>query len=113
MLDKLSAQYYIGQLYIEPSEVDEGCGFVHPSVYDDLVNKIYQGPTVGNPTVLIKLKTTYIPLKSKADVPTETIQVPDRIIDDELAPVMLPSLEEVLFPTKQALEQLDEIGFIA
>lgn len=111
MLEKFSSQYYIGRMYIEPQrEQDAEYGHIGQAAYDAIRDAIYGG-TLTEPPLVMKVDNKHILLKPSDDVPQDTVQIAQETIDDSSI-TNPPSLEEVFFPTKEAIKQFHDFGFI-
>jgi len=110
MIEKLSSQYYVGQLYIEPTTESVNYGFIGREDYEKLKEELY-GETLLEPPLVMKVEKQYIRLKPSETVPHHSTQIPKTDINAANIETV-PSLEEVLFPTKKAVEQFNKMGFI-
>lgn len=110
MLEKLSSQYYIGRMYVEPLvQPDTEYGLIRQDAYDKISRELY-GETLLEPPLVIKIENKHILLKPDVDVPQHTAQIARKTLED-MNIKNPPSLEEVFFPTKKAIERFNSMGF--
>lgn len=110
MLEQLSSQYYIGRVYIEPLYADEEYGQLNNGDYTKIKQQIY-GKTIQQPPLMMKLENQHLLLKPSESVPKDTIQISEEAIEQSTL-TSVPSLEEVFFPTKEAVEKFKKVGFL-
>lgn len=96
-------------MYVAPLDEAAEFGRISQEDYDEIRREIY-GKTVLEPPLVIKIENKYIQLKPVEGNPHQTAELPRAIID-ELGIQGLPSLEQVMFPTKEAIERFDQMGF--
>lgn len=110
MLEKLSSQYYIGRLYVEPLRANDAeYGRIRQDAYDAIRRELY-GKTLVEPPLVMKIETKHILLKPATNVPQHTAKIAKKTLED-LSIKNPPSLEEVFFPTKEAIERFNSMGF--
>lgn len=108
-LEKFSSQYYMARVYIS-SHRDGEAGKIYQAGYDNIREQVY-GPTVVEPPLIIKIEGRHIQVQPASDTPSDTISLPKKVIE-KLSISNPPSLEEVFFPTSEAIKQLDKMGYI-
>ena len=108
MFEEFSTAYYIGHLYVEP--VDGEHAVMEREQHEEANEQVYttgEGiERMDNPLV-VKLDGSYFPVFSAEDVPTDTLAVPDEVleatrVDDP------PTLEQVLVAKAERAGQLLE-----
>lgn len=109
MLTKFSSEYYIGEVYVAPIDEPAEFGRIGQEEYDAIRREVY-GPTLLEPPIVMKLENKYIQLKPDDSSATQTAELPQGLLD-ELEIFDVPSIEQVMFPTQEAIERFDKMGF--
>ncbi|MFC7056990.1 DUF5802 family protein [Halovenus salina] len=82
MFEQFSRGYYLGRLYVEPSNNDtvKMCREQHESVNEQLYGN--DGITrLDNPLVM-KLGSTHFTVRGGEEVPADTLTVPEKLLDE-------------------------------
>lgn len=82
MFEQFSRGYYLGRLYVEPSNDDtvKMCREQHESVNEQLYGN--DGITrLDNPLVM-KLGSTHFTVRGGEEVPADTLTVPEELLDE-------------------------------
>lgn len=108
MFEQFSRGYYLGRLYVEPSDGDTAtmCRAQHERVNEQLYADGQGVERVDRPLVM-KLGSNHFPVHGDADVPADTLAVPERVLEDTVRNP--PSLREVLLAKADRASQLLEL----
>ena len=104
MFEQFSRGYYLGRLYVEPSDGGAAmCRDQHERVNQQLYAD--EGVTRTDRPLVMKLGRRHFPVHGEADVPADTLAVPEEILDsaDVRNP---PSLREVFLAKADHAKQL-------
>ena len=84
MFEQFSRGYYLGRLYVEPSNDDtvKMCRKQHEQVNKQLYGDSEGVTRLDNPLVM-KLGSTHFGVRGGDDVPADTLTVPDSLLDKQ------------------------------
>lgn len=84
MFGSFSTGYYLGRLYVEPSERDVPA--IQRADHEAMNERLYgdDGLFRVDAPLVMKLDTGHIPVLGDEDVPSGTLAVPDSVTDDDL-----------------------------
>ncbi|WP_435184647.1 DUF5802 family protein [Halobellus sp. EA9] len=107
MFGSFSTSYYLGRLYVEPSDRDVPA--IQRADHEAMNERLYGGHglfRVDAPLVM-KLDTGHIPVLGDEDVPSGTLAVPESVTDENL-----PAERDVLLAKgERAAELLKYSGY--
>lgn len=106
MLEEFSGSYYLGRLYVTPSGADRAR--MHSQMHERLNRELYasgEGVERLDAPVVMKLGPTHFPVIGGDGVPSDTLAVPEDILD-EGGVDDAPTLREVLVAKEQYARQL-------
>lgn len=105
MFEEFSTSYYLGRLYVTPST--EGRALIERTTHERVKEQLYAASAdVSTPDSLVmKLDTAHFPVHGDDGVPTETLAVPEQLLDD-LDVTNPPTLTEVFLAKADRAEQL-------
>ncbi|MFT4923496.1 MAG: hypothetical protein ACI8XM_002723 [Haloarculaceae archaeon] len=108
MFEQFSRGYYLGRLYVEPSDGDAAtmCRAQHERVNEQLYADGDGVERLDRPLVM-KLGTSHFPVHGNEDVPADTLAVPEALLEDTVRNP--PSLREVLLAKADRASQLLEL----
>ena len=108
MFEEFSRGYYLGRLYVEPYEGDQA---VMQAVQHERVNaQVYatgEGLERLDHPLVMKLEDTHLAVHAAEDVPADTLEVPEALVDGS-GLTDLPALREVLLAKADRAAQLAE-----
>lgn len=106
MFEPFSRGYYLGRLYVEPSEHDTPA--IDRDQHEEVNRQLYASgdgvERLDHPLVM-KLETLHLAVRGEVGIPRDTLVVPRHIID-ETSIRNPPTLREVLLATADRAEQL-------
>ncbi len=108
MFEQFSTGYYLGRLYVEPSNEDRAtmCKAQHERVNQQLYAAGEGIERLDNPLVM-KLGSRHLAVHGEEGVPADTLSVPEEVLD-ETTVRNPPSMQEVLLAKATRAEQLLE-----
>lgn len=109
MFEQFSSGYYLGRLYVEPSEDETAamCREQHERVNEQLYADGEGLERLDRPLVM-KLETTHFPVTGDEAVPRDTLVVPETLLADTRVQNP-PTLREVLLAKADRAAQLLEL----
>jgi len=121
MFEQFSRGYYLGRLYVEPSNDDtvKMCREQHETVNKQLYGDSEGITRLDNPLVM-KLGSTHFAVRGGDGVPADTLAVPDGLLDEqtvrnppEWTEVLLAKADHAatLWELASHGEQLDEMEY--
>lgn len=106
MFEEFSQGYYLGRLYVEPYEGPQAV--MHSDQHEQANEQLYatgEGiERLDNPLV-VKLGETHLPVHAAPDIPSDTLGIPDALLDESQIDDP-PTLTEVLLAKAERAEQL-------
>jgi hypothetical protein len=108
MFEQFSNGYYLGRLYIEPSDRDHAtmCREQHERVNEQLYAESRSIEYLDRPLVM-KLGTRHLAVHGSEDTPADTLSVPESVLE-ETTVRNPPSLQEVFLAKADRADQLLE-----
>jgi hypothetical protein len=105
MFERFSSGYYLGRLYVEPGDGEQAA--IARAQHEQVSEQLYAGEGVertDHPLVM-KLGNTHFTVGGEADVPADTLVVPDQVVEetDIRNP---PTLREVFLAKADRARQL-------
>jgi hypothetical protein len=107
MFETFSKSYYLGRLYVEPSDRDVPA--IRQADHEQVNERLYgdEGVFRVDAPLVMKLDTGHIPVLGDEDVPSGTLVVPDSVDDRDL-----PGERDVLLAkSERAAELLKYSGY--
>jgi hypothetical protein len=109
MFEEFSAGYYLGRLYVEPTEADEVAApaAIHEDIHEWANEQLYatgEGLERLDLPLVMKLGRTHFPVSGAEDVPARTLAVPEALLDRETCDA--PGLCEVFLAKADRATQL-------
>lgn len=106
MFEEFSTGYYFGRLYVEPTTGDRAV--MHSEQHERVNEQVYasgEGIERLDAPLVMKLDTTHFPVLGDDDVPEDTLQLPEPVLEecDVRRP---PTLKEVFLAKKDRAAQL-------
>jgi len=110
MFEQFSRGYYLGRLYVEPTDDDTAamCRRQHEHVNEQLYADGTGVERLDRPLVM-KLGRTHLPVHGREGVAADTLSVPESWLDDRVVRNP-PALREVLLAKADRAKQLLELG---
>lgn len=115
MFEVFSRSYYLGRLYVTPTEGDRA--LMHSDQHELINEEVYatgEGLERLDAPLVMKLESHHFPVHGDESVPANTLAVPTSVLEgtDVRNP---PSLQEVLLARRERAQQLLEYagGFTA
>lgn len=84
MFEAFSSGYYLGELYVEPHEVDRAA--IHRDDHEEVTRQLYatgEGLERLDTPLVMKLEGRHFPVLGDEGVPTGTLAVPRDLADDD------------------------------
>lgn len=106
MLEEFSGSYYLGRMYVTPSGEDQAR--LHSQLHERLNRELYatgEGVERLDAPLVMKLGPTHFPVLGGEEVPSETLAVPEAILEEGRVDDV-PALREVLVAKKGYARQL-------
>jgi hypothetical protein len=110
MFERFSRGYYMGRLYVEPSE--EGRATLCKRQHERLNEQLYstgEGVERLDTPLVMKLGSRHLPVHGEEGVPADTLSVPGEWLD-ERAVRNPPTLTEVLLAKAERATQLVDLA---
>lgn len=109
MFEQFSRGYYLGRLYVEPSDDDVAtmCRTQHERVNEQLYADGDGIERLDRPLVM-KLGTSHFTVHGDEEVPADTLSVPETVLDGTVRNP--PTLREVLLAKADRASQLLELS---
>lgn len=105
MFEEFSRSYYLGRLYVEPS--DDGAARMCRAQHERVNEQLYadgDGIERLDRPLVMKLGTNHFPVHGGEDVPADTLAVPESLLDDSVRNP--PALREVFLAKADRASQL-------
>lgn len=117
MFERFSRGYYLGRLYVEPTEADAPamCRAQHEQVEEQLYGPASEGTPAESegdpdtPPLVMKLDTRHFPVQGDEGVPRDTLVVPADLLGDTRIRNP-PALREVLLAKADRARQLLDLA---
>lgn len=109
MFDKLTPNYYVGEMYIELLDADAETAQMNATEFNRILETLYDTPAINHP-LIIKLRNQYVRFEPNEDVPRNTLQISEETFEN-VGYTIVPSLQSVLLPTKNCLQVFNQMGF--
>lgn len=106
LFEEFSAGYYVGQLYIEPTDGDHAV--MEREQHEAVNERVYttgDGVERVDHPLIVKLEETHFPVFGAEDVPTDTLGLPDPVLDTTRVDAP-PTLRSVLVAKAERAAQL-------
>lgn len=106
MFEVFSRSYYLGRLYVTPS--DEEYARMHSQQHEQVNEQLYatdEGIERLDTPLVMKLESRHFPVLGGEDVPANTLEVPASMLE-ETDIHNPPTLQEVLLARRERAEQL-------
>ncbi len=110
MFAVFSRSYYLGRLYVTPSEGDHAR--MHSQQHERVNEELYatgDGVERLDTPLVMKLESGHFPVLGDADVPANTLEVPEPILEDTRIRNP-PELQEVFLARRERARQLLSIA---
>ncbi|QLG50386.1 DUF5802 family protein [Natrinema halophilum] len=109
MFEVFSRSYYLGRLYVTPT--DGNCARMHSEQHERINEEVYatdDGLERLDAPLVMKLESRHFPVHGAADVPSNTLALPEPMLEgtDIRNP---PSLREVFLARREQARQLLEL----
>ncbi len=106
MFEVFSGSYYLGRLYVTPT--DRQHALIHDEQHERLNEEVYttgEGVERLDAPLVMKLESQHFPVHGDSAVPTNTLALPQSMLEDTdvRSP---PSLQEVLLARRERARQL-------
>ncbi|WP_129113020.1 DUF5802 family protein [Halegenticoccus tardaugens] len=112
MFERFSSGYYLGEMYVEPTEDDRPVAVIQRADHERVNEQLYttgEGVERLDAPLVMKLDRRHFPVLGDDDVPTGTLAVPGDLADESL-----PDRREVfLAKAERANELLRYAGYEA
>ena len=110
MFEVFSRSYYLGRLYVTPTEGDQA--LMHDEQHERINEEVYatgDGLERLDTPLVMKLESRHFPVLGAADVPVNTLALPESMLEgtDVRNP---PSLREVFLARRERAQQLLELA---
>ncbi|SEW02283.1 DUF5802 family protein [Natrinema salifodinae] len=110
MFEVFSRSYYLGRLYVAPADGDRA--LMHREQHERINEEVYatgDGLERLDTPLVMKLETRHFPVHGADDVPTNTLALPESMLEgtDVRNP---PSLREVFLARRERARQLLELA---
>lgn len=109
MFDRLTPNYYVGEMYIEPIDGNEHKGQMNANDFQYIIESLYNTPVLTQP-LMLKLRNHHVEFEPNEDVPHGTLRISDETFE-EVGYSMLPASKEVLVPTAKCVKVFRQMGF--
>ncbi|WP_254528266.1 DUF5802 family protein [Natrinema gelatinilyticum] len=110
MFEVFSRGYYLGRLYVTPTEGDHA--LMHSQQHEHINEEVYatgDGLEPLDTPLVMKLESRHFPVHGAADVPTNTLALPESMLEGtEIRNP--PSLREVFLARRERARQLLEFS---
>ncbi|WP_181686259.1 DUF5802 family protein [Halorhabdus salina] len=105
MFEQFSRSYYLGRMYVQPSETPTAamCGKQYRRVHRQLYRDTE--PAADELPLVMKLGSRHFPVTGAQSVPADTLAVPPAVLADA-AVENPPTLREVLLASEDRADQL-------
>lgn len=106
MFEVFSRGYYLGRLYVTPT--DGSRALMHSDQHERVNEELYatgQGLERLDAPLVMKLESQHFPVHGGEDVPTNTLAVPEELLEDTRIRNP-PSLREVFLARRERAQQL-------
>ena len=106
MFEVFSQSYYLGRLYVTPTDGDRA--LMHSEQHERINEEVYatgEGLERLDAPLVMKLESSHFPVHGDDAVPTNTLAVPEPMLEDTDVRNP-PSLREVLLARREHAEQL-------
>ncbi len=106
MFEVFSRGYYLGRLYVTPTDGDHA--LMHSEQHERINEEVYatgDGLERLDTPLVMKLETRHFPVHGAADVPTNTLALPEPILEGTSVRNP-PSLQEVFLARRERARQL-------
>lgn len=106
MFEVFSRSYYLGRLYVTPT--DGTHALMHEAQHEHINEAVYttgEGVERLDAPLVMKLESQHFPVHGDETVPTNTLALPESMLDDTDIRNP-PSLREVLLARRERAEQL-------
>ncbi|SER70637.1 DUF5802 family protein [Natrinema salaciae] len=106
MFEVFSRSYYLGRLYVTP--VDGDHALMHSEQHEQINEEVYatgDGLERLDTPLVMKLESTHFPVHGSADVPTNTLAIPESMLAGT-GVRNPPSLREVFLARRERARQL-------
>jgi len=105
MFEEFSGGYYLGRMYVQPSDVDRAR--MHSEQHEQLNERLYasgEGLERLDAPLVVKLDSAHFPVHADESVPSDTLAVPDKLVEDGRE--RGPTLREVFLAKADRARQL-------
>ncbi|GAA0310717.1 DUF5802 family protein [Halarchaeum salinum] len=111
MFEVFSTGYYLGRLYVEPS--DDGTAALQRRQHERVNEQVYAGEGLARTDypLVMKVGTRHYRVEGDADVPADTLVVPRETLEDAGVDNP-PALAEVLLARPDHARRLFEVGAV-
>ncbi len=106
MFEVFSRSYYLGRLYVTPTDGDRA--LMHDAQHERINEEVYatgDGLERLDTPLVMKLESQHFPVHGAADVPTNTLALPESMLDGTEVRNP-PSLREVFLARRERARQL-------
>ncbi|MFC4436584.1 MULTISPECIES: DUF5802 family protein [Natrialbaceae] len=106
MFEVFSRSYYLGRLYVTPTDGDHA--LMHDEQHERINEEVYttgEGLERLDAPLVMKLESRHFPVHGDEAVPTNTLALPESMLEDT-AIRNPPSLREVMLARRERAEQL-------
>jgi hypothetical protein len=106
MFEVFSRSYYLGRLYVTPTDGDRA--LMHSEQHERINEEVYttgEGLERTDTPLVMKLESRHFPVHGAADVPTNTLALPEPMLDGTEVRNP-PSLREVFLARRERARQL-------
>lgn len=106
MFEVFSRSYYLGRLYVTPSDGDHAR--MHSQQHERVNEELYatgDGVERLDTPLVMKLESSHFPVLGGEDIPTNTLEVPEPILEDTRIRNP-PELQEVFLAKRDRARQL-------
>ncbi|WP_207592053.1 DUF5802 family protein [Halomontanus rarus] len=106
MFEVFSRGYYLGRLYVTPT--DGSRALMHSDQHERVNEELYatgEGLERLDAPLVMKLESRHFPVHGGEDVPTNTLAVPEELLEDTRVRNP-PSLREVFLARRERVQQL-------
>lgn len=109
MFDKLSSQYYIGEMHIEILDDNAETAQMNQADFNAIVKQVYDAQVLTHP-LMLKLRTEYVAFEPSETVPRGTLRISEETFET-VGYMILPSSQTVLLPTKTCFKTFQLMGY--
>jgi len=110
MFERFSSGYYLGRLYVEPHDDDDGRAVMHREQHERVVEQLYDDDATG--PLVMKIGSTHVSVHGADGVPGRTVALPEGLLP-ATGVENPPALSEVLLAKADRAAQLLEFGSVA